>query len=92
MRGVSGRFSHRTRRRRNSFSDAKERSSTQRHRTSPPPCFVSRIACRGKIWRLRPDERKLRSVINGYLLFAAARDALNKHVCLNSSWFLAYEC
>jgi len=35
------------------FNHAKVRSTTQRHRPSPLPCFVLRMANRGKIWRVR---------------------------------------
>jgi hypothetical protein len=34
--------------------------TTQRNRPSPLPCFVLRIASRGKIWRLR-KARRMRS-------------------------------
>ena len=51
-RCIPGRFSYRTRRRRNRFSHANVRSTAQRNRPSPLPCFVLRIASRGKTWRL----------------------------------------
>ena len=50
-------LSYRTRRRRNSFNHAKVRSTTERHRPSPLPCFVLRMANRGKIWRVRQARR-----------------------------------
>ena len=54
---ISVRLSYRTRRRRNWFSHAKVRSTTQRHLPNPLPCSLLRIARSGNMWRARKARR-----------------------------------
>jgi hypothetical protein len=54
---MSVRLSYRTRRRRNWFSQANVRSTTQRHRPKPLPCRVRRTASSGRMWRARSPLR-----------------------------------
>jgi hypothetical protein len=54
---MSARFSYHRQRRRNWFIHAKVRSTTQRHRPSPLPCLVFRLASQGKMWQARRARR-----------------------------------